>query len=280
MLQDPQTPIHAVMPSTTQTVLTIVIGLIVLIELIYAVTESRRRRDLVPLFAMVGAGLAVFWEPIGDMLIKAYYPKHGQDTWFTAFGRPIPVFVGLLFIVYMSAASLWLLRASKHGISAKQWWTYYLGLGVITSVFEMFVLSVGGKAWIYYGRQPLVLHAPVLTTLSNCGFIVALAAGTTALARFLPRKQLWLIVPAVPVLFAGSQAGTALPLAYSLYSTRVMSLLILGALGSVALSAIVSHTCSRAFRHRWPPDRAELTQLQDLATPTPRVERARQPVGS
>src|SRR5438067_111226 len=117
MLEDPGVPIHQAMPSGAQTGLIIATGLGFVAIWLYAISESRRRRDVVPTLIVIGAGLSVFYEPLGDAMAKVYYTEHGQIAWIHAFGRHIPLFIGLLYFWYMSVWAMWLLRASSRGVS-------------------------------------------------------------------------------------------------------------------------------------------------------------------
>jgi hypothetical protein len=262
MFEDPTIPLQKVMPATTQTALLVAMTVVAAAFFAYAIFESRRRRDLVPVFIMVGASLAVFYEPVGDALVKVYYAERGQETWIHAFGRDIPAFIGILYFWYMSVGALWLLRASKSGVTAGQWWARWAGFVVFATVFELIVTKFAGAPWIYYGKQPLtILDVPVLTTGNYVSFVVTIAAGTVAMARFLPRSKHWLIVPGVVILMAAGHAGTSLPQAVALYGTNSQFLLDLSALASFAMALLVSYLCSLAFRQPWPERAAVADQV-------------------
>ncbi|MHB8696205.1 MAG: hypothetical protein ACYDHH_33755, partial [Solirubrobacteraceae bacterium] len=61
MFADQTVPVRGVMPHDAQTVLIVAMTAIAALMWIYAVRESRRRRDLVPLLIVIGCGLAVFY---------------------------------------------------------------------------------------------------------------------------------------------------------------------------------------------------------------------------
>lgn len=259
MFDDPTVPVDRLMPADTQTVLIVAMTVMALLMLGYAVSESRRRRDLVPLLIMIGSGLAVFYEPVGDALVQVYYTERGQETWIHAFGRDIPAFIGILYLWYMPAGAMWLLRKSKHGVTPYEWWSRWAAFLAFATFFEMLVLGVGGETWIYHDQQPfMVLDVPIFTPWTYVSFDVTIAVGTVAMARYLPRRQHWLIVPAVPMLMVAGHAMTSLPEAIAFHGTDDEVLRHLGALGSAGFALIVSYLASLAFRKPWPPDRAEL----------------------
>src|SRR5437764_4940195 len=144
MLGDPTVPVRALMPHTTQTILIIAMAVLAAASVTYAFRESRRRGDLVPLFLVVGAGLAVFYEPLGDTLVKVYYTERGQETWIHAFGLDIPAFIGLLYLWYMPVGAYVLMRLSERGISRRTWWTIWGSFLTFAISFEMLVLTAGG----------------------------------------------------------------------------------------------------------------------------------------
>jgi hypothetical protein len=253
MLDDPALPLDKLMPSGAQTTLIVLTGLGAVAIWLYAIRESRRRGDLVPLFIVAGAGLAVFYEPLGDEISKVYYTERGQETWIHAFGRDIPAFIGLLYFWYMSVGAMWLLRASKRGVSAREWWTTWAGFLAFALALELVVAGLvgddSGAPWIYYGDQAfVVLDVPFFTPFTYVSIPTAIAAGSVALAHVLPRRQQWLLLPAVPMLMLAGHAMPAFPSALAMHSTDSELLLYLGALGTGAFALVLSHACSLAYR--------------------------------
>lgn len=258
MLGDPTVPLDAQMASTMQTILIAFTAVLAVASIAYAMLESRRRGDLVLIFLVIGAGLSVFYEPIGDALVRVYYPEHGQETWIHAFGRDIPAFVGILYLWYMPAGAYVLLRMSERGISARAWWTRWAAFLSFAIAFEMATLTAGGTTWIYHGTQAFkVLDVPVLTPFTYVSFVVTIGVGVCLMARHLPRRLHWLILPAVPMLMVAGHAATSFPLAIALHSgTHSPTLVALGALGSAAFAVVVSFLGSLAVRAPWPAARA------------------------
>lgn len=267
------------MPADTQTVLIVAMAVMAALMWCYAIRESQRRGDLVPLFIVIGCGLAVFYEPVGDALVKVYYTERGQETWIHAFGRDIPAFIGLLYFWYMPAGAMWLLRAAERGVTAKAWWTRWAAFLAFATLFEMLVLQVGGTTWIYHDKQPfMVLDVPVFTPWTYVSFGVTIAAGTVAMAHYLPRRHHWMIVPAVPMLMVAGHAMTSLPEGIAFYGTDDELLRHLGALGSAAFALILSHVASLAFRKPLSAGRARLERATATA-PLVLEPVVREPVG-
>jgi hypothetical protein len=257
MGQEPDVPIQAVMPAGPQMALIILTGLGALAVWVYAIAESRRRRDLVPVFVVAGAGLAVWYEALGDAMAKVYYSEQGQLVWVHAFGRDIPVFIGLLYFWYMSLGTLWLLRASRNGVPAKQWWRAWGGYLVFAIVLEMVVAGGAatptGAPWQYYGNQAFVLfRVPFFTPLTYVSIDVAIALGVIGVLQVLPRGKQWMLVALVPMFMVCGHAMTALPSALALNTTDDPILQHLGALGSGALAVLLAYVAGLVFRRPWP----------------------------
>jgi hypothetical protein len=255
ILPDKQVPVWQHMPSTSQHVLIVVSGAAAVASVLYAVRQSRRRRDLVHIYLVIGAGISVYYEALADTLIKAFYPEHGQITWIATFGRTIPVFIGFLYFWYLPFMSYWMLARAKHGISTKSWWTHWIAFVIGANVFEMIALTVGGNTWIYYGTQAYkTFGVPVCTPFSYTSLDIGIAAGVCSIVRFLPRRQHWLIVPAVPTLMVASQASTVFPVAVALHDGEGIWGARIASLVCVGLSLALSHALRQAFRKPWPAE--------------------------
>jgi hypothetical protein len=273
-MQNNDIPTDALMPHGAQVGLTIATGLIAAAVFVYAIAESRRRRDLVPLLLVVGSGLAVFYEPLGDLLSKVYYPERGQWTWITAFGHGIPAFIGLLYFWYMSLGALWLLRQSTVGVSAKQWWTAwtgYLAFAIGLEIVAVKGLSVEhGAPWLYYGNQAFVIgEVPFFTPFSYGPSIdTAVAVGMLVVVRYLPRRQYWLLLPLVPLTMLAGHLMTAWPSVLAMHSTSNAFLLHLGAIGTGACALLLSYLGSQLFRKPWAPEGPASDHLRPSSQPT------------
>ena len=267
-MQYPDIPLNAVMPAGAQLALTVATGLAAIAVWVYAIAESRRRRDLVPVFVVAGSGLAVWYEALGDSMAKVYYSEHGQWVWVHAFGRDIPAFIGLLYFWYMSLGTLWLLRASQHGVSAREWWRNWTGYLVFAIALEMAAAhglnTPTGAPWQYYGNQGfMLLGVPFFTPFTYVSIDVMIALGVLLILRVLPTSQHWIVLPATPMLMVAGHAMTALPSALALNTTDSALLAQLGALGSGAASVLLAYVASQAFRAPWPPNaRADIQAAQ------------------
>lgn len=253
MDHDLPVPSDVPMPQAAQTVLIVAMTVMAVISLGYAIYASIQRRDLVHIWLFLGAGLAIPYEALGDNLVHVYYTERGQIGWVTTFGHSIPAFIGILYFWYLPVFGYEMIRRASTGVSARRFWLEWSGFLGFAIFFEMLVTSVGGPTWIYYGPQAFKLgDVPVLTPFTYVSFMVAIAGAFCVLQRLLPRGRQWLIVPAVPMVMAGSHAMTSLPLAVVLHSgTTDTANIAIGAVGTAVFAVVLAYVVSLAVRKPW-----------------------------
>jgi hypothetical protein len=237
------------MPHDTQAVLIAGTAAAAVAICLYAIRELWRG-DRIPLFLTLGAFLVVLYEPLGDILLGAYYPEVHQVTVVHAFGRDMPLFIMLMYAPYIVPFVLIFMRMAREGFTRRLWWSLWLGLFVATTAMEMIVMQFG-HPWLYYGHQPLVIaDLPVWVSFTNVTFLFAIAAATYVIATRLDKRHHWLVLPAVPILTVAGHASVALPGAVALTGTGDHALLVLGGLCSIAVAVVISYGLSLAFCNR------------------------------
>lgn len=230
-----QVPWDAVMPALPQSALIALNSAIALLALWFLGAEVRRRRDWIPVYVLLGAGPAVFYEPLGDMLVSVLYPIRGQIGWIDTFGRQIPLFIGVLYFWYMSVPAVFFLRAVERGLNTRKLWLMYWAVFGFALGYELVGVNLG--AWIYYGPQAFVLFGvPVWAPFTYTGFVVAQCVGVQLIVSTFRSDRHWLIVAAVPLLLAGGHCALALPAASAMWSTDNGIWIWSGAALTIALS--------------------------------------------
>ena len=240
------------MPAGPQELLTVISVTLWLLAAWFVYTECRRRQDRVPLFAFLGGGLAIVYEPLGDILVSVLYPVHGQVTWINLFGRPIPLFIGVLYFWYMSVPAIYFLRRLEHGLTRAALWRMY-GLSLILAIgIELYGVNV--SAWVYYGSHAYVLFGvPLWCPVTYSGFLTTIAVGLHLMATQLDRRHHWVILFGLPVCMAGGHLAMSLPASAAMFSTDQPLWIWLGATASIALGLLLVHVVSLVFcvdRHR------------------------------
>jgi hypothetical protein len=244
------------MPHDTQVVLIAGTAAAAIAICVYAIRELLRGR-LIPLFVTLGGFLVVFYEPLGDILLGAYYPEVHQVTVVHVFGRDMPLFIMLMYAPYIVPFVILFLHLAKRGFTRGVWWMLWVGTLAATAAMEMIVMQFG-HPWLYYGHQPLVVaDLPLWVSVTNVTFLFAIGAATHTIGR-LDRRYHWLIIPAVPILTVAGHASVALPGAIAITGTADHTLLVLGGLGSIAVAVVISYALSLGFcgRASAPAERA------------------------
>lgn len=220
-----------------QLVACVIFGVVALAALAYMIYVARAERKMWPLYLFLGCGLAVFYEPINNVLGLCTYPEINQLTWISTFGRDIPVYIGFVYFFYFSATVLWLMRRIEAGISQRQWWTYYAAFTVVVTCFEFVPISRGW--WMYYGdHQALrVLGFPMWWWVAN-GYCLF---GIATLLHHLRRKVLTggravLLIPIYPMALFALHGAVAIPVFTALNSTDSTVVNTLAALLTMALA--------------------------------------------
>jgi hypothetical protein len=263
------------MPAGLQRGLIAVLAVAAAVAVVAVVRTALRERRAVPVLVLIGTLLCVIYEPIGDRMVLAYYPEQGQITWVTLFDRGIPLFIGLMYLAYIPPFFLVFESLRRRGFTVRTWWGLWAGSILAIEVIEVTVMQFG-SAWVYYGPQrTVVADLPVWTPFTYVSFLFVIATGVLALAERLPTRWHWTIIPAVPTLLAAAHVTASLPGAAALYRTEDPTLILAGALASMATAALLAAFLSRMFvavpsRRRWSDEGTQHNaRLPALADPRP-----------
>ncbi|HKN39016.1 MAG TPA: hypothetical protein VJ456_07910 [Acidimicrobiia bacterium] len=223
-----------------EVVANVLFGVVGLLALGYCVHLARRDRTRWPLFVFLGSGLAVFYEPINNVLGHCTYPEISQVTWISTLGRRIPTYIGPVYFFYFSAPILWLMGRIRAGVTTRQWWTYY-SVGVVAcTCFELIPIHYGW--WKYYGaNQGLrVLGFSMWWWFANPMCLFAMAA----LFHFLREQVLTdrlspLLVVLWPMALFATHGSAAVPVYTALNSTANTAVTSLAVLLTIGLALMV-----------------------------------------
>ncbi|MFJ9390507.1 hypothetical protein ACIRON_16905 [Nocardioides sp. NPDC101246] len=245
-------PTDAPMPQTTQGVLIAVTILATVAMVAWVVWLRQHSGSTAPLFVLVGSLLVVFYEPLGDSLLGAYYPEAGQVTAIHAFGRDMPLFVLLLYPPYFVPFVVAFLELARRGFTVRSWWTLWVVTLVSGGLMEM-VLMQFGNPWLYYGRQTLMIFEfPLWVTVTNVTFLFATAVVVRLIVTRLDTRHHWMVIPAVPIMTISGHAAVALPGAATRESSSDLVMLA-GGLGSIAVAVLIGYALSLAYVGRGAP---------------------------
>ncbi|HEX9833488.1 MAG TPA: hypothetical protein VGA66_10470 [Mycobacterium sp.] len=141
-------------PATAQVAITTILGIVVVVFAAAAVREwyiSGR-----PIFALtlVGGLICSFNEAAVDVLGHCYFPLDGWIG-YTVFGRGVPAWVILAYVVFFGGLSYLMAKAFRAGATRKTMWTGIGIFGVLNVLLEIPMLASG--LYVYYGDQPFTV---------------------------------------------------------------------------------------------------------------------------
>lgn len=241
-----QVPWDAVMPAGPQTLLTVLSLIMFVLALWFVVAECKRRGDKMALYAFLGGGLIIVYEPLGDMLASVLYPVHGQIGWIDLFGRKIPLFIGVLYFWYMSVPGIYFVKKVEQGLTKAALWRMYFFTLVVAIGIELFGVNV--DAWVYYGPHPYVLAGvPLWCPVTYSGFLMTISIGLYGMVKALDRRHQWIILFGLPICMAGGHCAVSLPAAAAMYSTDNPVWIWAGATASILLSLLLVYAAGQVY---------------------------------
>lgn len=201
-----------VMPAGAQLMFTFVTGIPMLAVLAVAVAHLVRRRDALLLLCFLGGLAAVMAEPVVDVLSHLYFPVIGQQTAFTALGRPIPWALVFAYPWYVGGQGYLAYRLFASRPSAGRIWRLW-GLYALSNI-AVETPGVLTGFHVYYDNQPLNLWGFPLWCAAVQA-IMPMAAGAlihAARPRLGNGWRLLAVVPLVPMADGMVNAGLDLPM--------------------------------------------------------------------
>ena len=238
----PQPPQGLHMNSTLQAVFTIGQAVPCLVLAFVAWRMWQKERSPIAALCMVGGALAMFMEPIVDVLGQVWFPRDGQWRLFETWGRPIPWFI-VVYIWFVGGQALISYRQLDRGARGRDIWKLFGIFFVVDVILETPGLYM--NLYTYYGHQPLnFFRLPLWWPAVNAA--MPILAGTLI---FLLRPYLsgWLILAVIPLIPAAdgmANAAAAWP-TWSALNTRLPAAVVWSAgLVTCALAALMIHFIS------------------------------------
>jgi hypothetical protein len=201
----PKIPIHSSITPSTQTAVTATMGAFAIGAFIYALYHWRRSGKPVFLAMFIAGGCMMAMEAFVDTVGGCWFPRVHSWVAFTAFGRPIPVWLCLAYFFYFGILGGLFWTYMRRGIRPAGVWALFV-IGIAgDAVFEMILLHF--HTYIYYGGQPLrVLHFPLWWGPVNSLVVVVVSGLVARFGDYFSGLRAVLIVP---VAVSGSAAVNA-----------------------------------------------------------------------
>jgi hypothetical protein len=190
----PKIPINSAITPSTQTAVTATMAAFAVGALIYSLYHWRRSGRPVFLMMFIAGGAMMAMEAAVDTVGGCWFPRIHSWVAFTAYGRPLPVWLCLAYFFYFGILGGVFWSVMRKGISASGVWGLFL-IGIVgDAIFEMILLHF--HTYIYYGGQPLrILRFPFWWGAVNSVIVVVAAGFLTRFESYFSGRRALLIIP-------------------------------------------------------------------------------------
>lgn len=134
-------------------VLWAVVGVLTLLALL----ELVRKRSPLGLVLLIGGGIALFNEPVDDILGLVWHPRIGQNVVIDTIG-PVPMWGLPTYIIFFGAVPWLLLRElQKLQFTLRAFWTGIIITFLLDIVIELPLLAIDLYAYYPIGKVPMTV---------------------------------------------------------------------------------------------------------------------------
>jgi hypothetical protein len=141
-------------PTTAQAIITAILAVVATAFVVAALVDWKRSGSPVFLLMLVGGYVCSFNEATVDVLGHCFFPLDGV-LGYTAFGRGVPVWVVLAYVIFFGGLAYVMALAFKRGASHRAMWYGIAIFGVLNVLLELPMLGAG--LYVYYGYQPFAI---------------------------------------------------------------------------------------------------------------------------
>src|SRR5215213_3608680 len=136
----PQPPFEAAIDPAVQFWATSFMALMAGGALLYALYQWRRSGKPTFLLLYLSGGAMMAFEPLVDTVGACWFPENNAWVAFHAYGRPLPVWLCLVYFVYFGIGVSVVWQAMRRGLSRAQLWYVFIGCMVGDFVLEAVLL--------------------------------------------------------------------------------------------------------------------------------------------
>jgi hypothetical protein len=198
----PPPPVSAAVTFGAEFTVTVLFAAIALAALVYSLIDWKRSGKPSFLLMFIAGGAMFIVEPMIDTVGGCWFPANSFVA-FTAYGRPMPVWLCLTYFFYFGIGVGVVWRMMNRGLSRARLWTLYFG-AIAADVAEE-ILLLHFKVYMYYGPQPLeVLSFPLWWCAVNGLTTMAAAAVVYRYQDYLMTG--WRQMQVIPVVLTVSTA--------------------------------------------------------------------------
>ena len=163
-----------------------------------ALAAWRRTGSATYLLLIAGSVFCTMNEPWLDIPAKIWHARSDNFPLLIEFGRPMPLWVPLAYMLFFGALPAILLMALRRGAGYRNVWISVACFWLLNAVVEL-GLTGPGKMYTYYGYQPFAVgHWSPDQLVTNGAGIVGIVYVLTKAPKLFQGKRSLLVVPLVP----------------------------------------------------------------------------------
>jgi hypothetical protein len=201
--QDPRMTLPAVekfVPNqTNQNRITIILGVMILCGLVYGIRYWSKTDNPAIVCMIVGASLNTLIEPFCDHMAALLFFR-GDYIVLEFFGRPMPLWLTLLYSASYGSFGLLIYLKLIKGATRKEFWVMFACMAAVAILFELVLTNIDGLYDYYGGHQPLEFMEYPFWMLGINGLGIMFTASMFYLLTPHLKGWRWLItLPLVPI---------------------------------------------------------------------------------
>jgi hypothetical protein len=200
----PQPPLDMAVDKTAELGITIALAFVVAVALIFSLIDWYRTGRPLVLCLIASGGAIMIFEPMVDTVGGCWFPSNSW-TAFSAWGRPLPVWLCLAYFVYFGITTSAIWKALRKGLTQREIWLIFCAAMLGDLIFETVLLTM--NPYVYYGYQPLLLGKFPLWWMAVNGAIPLVLAAL--IYRFDSYFRGWKTLAVIPLALTTSVAVNA-----------------------------------------------------------------------
>ncbi|MBT8340000.1 MAG: hypothetical protein HKP58_10410 [Desulfatitalea sp.] len=226
------------MPQTAQTVAIILFAAIVAVIVGYVIRFSMKNKVSYPIWMIIAIFLATPYETHTALLGHFVYPQEGQISVFSLYGIPMPLYLVLIYVVYVAPFMLFIFNSMEKGtMTPSLWWKMFFISVPCAFMFEPLAIHFG--LWNYWGaNQPMkILGFPLWWAFVNPTGLMIMTLTVYLIWRdVLHRQKAYTFCLLIPLGLFAFLGCISAPAHITLHSYTSKTATIVGSLLSMAMS--------------------------------------------
>ena len=218
---------------------------LILLAVLFALRDWNKSKTPILLLLIIGGAITNLAEPFVDLGGACWHPIIGQDAIFENMARPMPLWLLTAYIAYFGVLPMLIYQAFTKGASSRAMWLWFLIPVIADVILEESLLSQSDHLYVYYGHQPLILHAfPLWWAAGNTIGVYLSGVMMTMFAPLLRGWRLALVPFSTLLCYTAATGFVAWPSTVVINSDYSNMVTQFGGIASFLIAFLVVHGCT------------------------------------